>query len=69
MRSLTDFYAKNEGTIILLIPNTPRAGRWIDKNVQVEPYQRMGHNIAIDHGMFSPIATGIEEHGMKLEEV
>ena len=61
---MTDFTARDEGSIILLCPNTDAAQEWMRDNLQVEPWQYLGSNLAIDHRMFGDIAEGILEDGL-----
>lgn len=69
MKQLTDFYYQNEGSIILLIPNTEEGEEWINENLWVEPWQKQGNNIAVDHRSFSIIEEGIENDGLLIEEI
>lgn len=39
------------GAIFLFTPHTKRGRRWIEQNVEYEPWQWMGPRLAIDHRM------------------
>jgi len=66
---LTDFYYRYDGNIILLIPNTEDSQAWINENLCVESWQKLGANIAIDHRSFSVIEEVIESDGLIIEEI
>lgn len=66
---LTDFYYRNEGSIILLIPNTEDSQEWINENLCIDLCQKQGSNIIIDHRSFSIIEEGIEKDGLIIEEI
>ena len=69
MNALTDFYYRNEGSIILLMPNTEDSQEWIDNNLNVQSWQKQGHNIAVDPRMFTTIEEVIENDGLLIEEI
>jgi hypothetical protein len=69
MNALTDFYYRNEGSVILLMPNTEDSQEWINENLQVQPWQRLGNNIAVDHRSFTLIEEVIENDGLLIEEI
>lgn len=69
MNALTDFYYRNEGGIILLMPNTEDSQEWINENLQVQPWQRLGNNIAVDRRSFITIEEVIESDGLLIEEI
>ena len=69
MNALTDFYYRNEGSIILLMPNTEDSQEWINENLQVQPWQRLGNNIAVDRRSFTVIEEVIENDGLLIEEI
>lgn len=66
---LTDFYYRNEGSIILLIPNTEDSREWINENLCLESWQKQGNNIAIEPRSFEIIEEGIENDGLLIEEI
>ena len=69
MKQLTDFYYRNEGSIILLMPNTEDSQDWINENLCVQSWQKQGNNIAVDLRSFSIIEEGIENDGLMIEEI
>jgi hypothetical protein len=66
---LTDFYYRNEGSIILLIPNTEGSQEWINENLCLESWQKQGNNIAVEPRSFEIIEEGIENDGLLIEEI
>jgi hypothetical protein len=66
---LTDFYYRNEGSIILLIPNTEDSQEWINENLYLESWQKQGNNIAVEPRSFEIIEEGIENDGLLIEEI
>lgn len=69
MKQLTDFYYRNEGGIILLMPNTEDSQDWINENLCLESWQKQGNNIAVDLRSFLIIEEGIENDGLLIEEI
>ena len=69
MKQLTDFYYRNEGSIILLMPNTEDSQDWVNENLWVEPWQKQGNNIAVEPRSFLIIEEGIENDGLLIEEI
>ena len=61
-----DFYYRNEGTIIILIPETDRARQWVKRKVHIESWQSQDH-IPIELRYFDNIYRGILSEGMTIE--
>ncbi len=64
MKTQTDFTIRDEGNIFLLCPGNQNAEQWINKNLFIESWQRLGNNIAIDYRFFEAIYNGILESGL-----
>jgi hypothetical protein len=64
-----DFTVRDEGTIIMLRPNTDAARDWLDENVQSESWQWQGMFLCIDHRVAQPLIDGIEEEGFTGERM
>ena len=58
-RPKVDFQVVNHGTLYLLIPNTPRARRWVQENL---PQDHMKYDDAsiIEHRYIGDIIDGIQ---------
>lgn len=59
---------RDEGTIIMLIPEQPAERDWLEQNVSAEPWQWLGPNLCIEWRYFEPLATGLIEAGFTLVE-
>lgn len=55
----TDFCIRDEGTIIVIHPNTDRAKAWIEENVSVPPEHWLAGNLLADHRPAQAIILGI----------
>jgi hypothetical protein len=60
----TDVLIENHGSVAMLTPMTPDAHQWIDGNVQIEPWQRLGCSIACEPRCLDQIVEGLEEDGL-----
>ena len=67
MKRKLDFTFMDEGNIILLFPESPKALTWIEDNLPKEKYT-FGKSVIIDHRYFSPIYTAIAAEGLSIEE-
>jgi hypothetical protein len=61
-----DFYFDDQGSLIGLTPRSSAAHDWIDENLSVESWQRLGPAIMIDHGMAQTVLEAIEADGFTL---
>lgn len=60
---MADFTAIDQGSIVMLRPNTDAAREWMDENVHAESWQWQGDFLCIDHRMAQPLLDGIEAEG------
>lgn len=60
---MADFTAIDQGSIVMLRPNTDAARDWLDVSVHSEPWQWQGDFLCMDHRMAQPVLDGIEEEG------
>jgi hypothetical protein len=63
---MTDFTVENHGSIYLLRPRTDEGQAWIDDNLVVEDYQRLGNSVAVEHRYIGNIVTGIVADGLSV---
>jgi hypothetical protein len=63
----TDVFVANCGSIALLTPMTPSAHKWVEENVQVEPWQRMGASIACEPRLLDHLIEGMQADGLVVE--
>ncbi len=62
-----DVLVANHGTVALFTPMTPDAHRWVEENVEVEPWQRLGSSIACDPRCLEQLVEGMREDGLVVE--
>ena len=56
------FDVRDEGTVILLVPLTDVAKRWLEDNVAAEPWSWLGENLVVDHRYADDILQGFNEY-------
>jgi hypothetical protein len=61
-----DFYAKNEGSIILLYPESDNAKQFCEFNIQLDNWQNK-NMIAIEPRYFDDIYMAIQNEGMTIK--
>jgi hypothetical protein len=60
---VADFTAIDQGSIVMLRPNTDAAREWLDENVESESWQWQGPFLCMDARMAQPLIEGIEAEG------
>lgn len=64
----TDFTVQNEGSIILLHPDTEPAIRWVEDNIgQANGYQPYWPTVVIEPRYVRDIIEGIQAEGLTIE--
>jgi hypothetical protein len=63
----TDFYYKNEGSVIALLPQTAEAYKWSEKNINKGSCQNPDC-ILIELRYFQDIGEGIKNDGLTIEK-
>jgi len=58
-----DIIAKDEGSVWLFIPKTARALKFLRTEVQSEPWQWLGGNLAVEHRYAEGLISLLEEEG------
>jgi hypothetical protein len=65
---MTDFTVTADGgpmtTVYLLTPLTEPAREWVSENLVVQPWQRLGPGIAIEHRFIGGVVEGIINDGL-----
>jgi hypothetical protein len=51
-------------TIFLLIPLSKAAREWVSENIAIEPYQRLGANVGVEHRFIGDIVAGMQAAGL-----
>ena len=64
---MSDVLVENHGSIAMLTPMSPEARKWVDENVQVEPWQRMGASIACEPRSLDTLVEALQEDGFVVE--
>ena len=60
MSEKINFEVRDEGTVVLIIPMTEFAKKWIDENVQVDSWQWLGQGFAVDHRCAEDLLQGLQ---------
>lgn len=68
MEKKPDFLYRDEGSIILLLPQSETAEDWTRENIQREPGEDDTYT-AIEPRYFTDILEGIEAGGMLIERI
>ena len=68
MEKKPDFLYRDEGSIILLLPQSETARSWAGENLHTEPW-RDKRGIAIEPRYFEPILEGIDTGGMVIKRL
>ena len=55
-----DVEVNNHGSLVLLTPRTERASHWIRDHVHTEPYNWLGHSLAVEHRYADAIIKGMQ---------
>lgn len=63
-----DISISHEGSVVLFTMNTPAAREWVEENVQLEGWQRMGKDsFAVDSRFAHDLADGMQGDGLEIE--
>ena len=65
MKIKPDLLVRNEGTVFLFCPLTPRAKEWIDEHVQSDA-QWFGDALVVEHRYAWGLAVGMKDAGFEL---
>lgn len=63
---MTDVRLINHGTIMLFCLESARAQEWVRDNVQHEPWQRLGDNLAVDPRYADELCEGMLGAGLEV---
>ena len=66
MNTLTqiDVRISNQGTMWMFTPLTNTAKEWVEENLDLESWQKMGDSFAVDHRPAAALAEGMQEAGL-----
>ena len=65
---MPDLRVDTHGTVVLLTPLTAKARRWIDNNVEIEPWQLFGDVIAVEPRCVDGLIAGAIQDGLEIEQ-
>jgi hypothetical protein len=65
LKATPDVLVRNEGTVFLFCPLTPRAKEWIDENVPSDS-EWFGNALVVEHRYAWGLAEGMEDEGLVL---
>ena len=60
-----DILVRNEGTVFVFCPLTPRAKQWIEKNIQPDALW-FGNALVVEHRFAWGLAVGMKDAGLAL---
>jgi hypothetical protein len=64
-KTTPDVLVRNEGTVFLFCPLTPRAKEWIDEQVQFDAHW-FGNALVVEHRYAWGLAEGMKDEGLLL---
>ena len=62
-----DVFVADHGSVALVTPMSPAAHQWVEENVHVEPWQRMGASIACEPRCLANLVAGMRADGLVVE--
>jgi hypothetical protein len=65
MKTTPDLIVRDEGTLFLFCPLTPRAKAWIDEHVQADATW-YGNALVVEHRYAFALAIGINDAGLTI---
>jgi hypothetical protein len=65
MKTTPDLIVRDEGTLFLFCPLTPRARAWIDEHVQADATW-YGNALVVEHRYALALAVGMHEAGLTI---
>ena len=66
MNDKPDVIIERCGSVAMFTPMTAAANEWVDENVQVESWQRMGPSIACEPRCLESLVEGMKEAGLTI---
>ena len=64
---LADVLIADHGSVALFTPMTPIARQWVEENVEVEPWQRVGGSVACEPRCLNDLVAGMQEEGLAVD--
>ena len=60
-----DYQVVDHGSIIMVLPISAKARKWVHHNVEAEPWQWVGGGFAVDRHYAESLIAGMTEAGLK----
>ena len=67
-KSLVDMVCRQEGSIVMLIPQTAIGIDFLQNECDSEPWQWMGNSLCVDIRMATEIVQGMIDQGLNVEK-
>jgi hypothetical protein len=62
-----DFRVTYHGTVTTITPLSDRCREWLEENVEIEAWQRLGSSIAVEPRYVDQLAEAMIEEGLVME--
>ena len=63
---MVDVSVRDEGSVVIVTPQTDAAKAWAEENVSIEGWQWAGGGFAVDPRMLDNLLAGMEEDGLEI---
>ncbi len=64
----SDVLVQSHGSVYLFIWNSENGREFLTQEIETEPWQWLGSNLAVDHRMAAPLAEHIIESGLTIAD-
>lgn len=61
-----DIQIVNEGSVVSFIPQTEEGQSWLDSNLEVDGWQKLGKAVIVEARLAGAIIEGMENDGLDL---
>jgi hypothetical protein len=63
---MVDVSVRDEGSVVIVTPQTDAAKAWVEENVSLEGWQWFGGGFAAEPRMLDNLLAGMEEDGLEI---
>jgi len=63
---MVDVSVRDEGSVVIVTPQTDAAKAWVEENVSLEGWQWFGGGFAVEHPRLDNLLAGMEEDGLEI---
>jgi hypothetical protein len=64
---MVDVLVRNEGSVVIVTPQTDAAKEWVEENVETSGWQWLGGGFAVEPRMLDNLLEGMDADGLELE--